>query len=286
MALLGAHVSTSGGVANAFANAADVQCDALQIFVKNANRWAAKPLTVAERKQYRAAEAAYGNPPVIAHASYLINLSATNPETLRKSRVALQDELERCAELGVKGLVVHPGAHLGEGVEAGLEAVARSLDLVLAELAQQNPDNAVPILLENTAGQGTTLGRRLGELGRIIALSGHTTRLGVCLDTCHAFAGGYALQTEVGLAEFLGDAEAQIGLARIGCFHLNDSRYPLGARRDRHANLGKGEIGLETFVRLAADARFAEVPMLLETPVGDDGEGHARDLVNLRAALR
>lgn len=286
MALLGAHVSTSGGVANAFANAADVQCDALQIFVKNANRWAAKPLTVAEREKYRAAGATHGNPPVLAHASYLINLSATNPETLRKSRVALQDELERCAELGVTGLVVHPGAHLGEGVGVGLEAAARSLDLVLAELAQQNPDNAIPILLENTAGQGTTLGRRLGELGRIIALSDHSKRLGVCLDTCHAFAGGYALQTEVGLAEFLGDAAAQFGLARIGCFHLNDSRYPLGARRDRHANLGEGEIGLETFVRLAADARFAEMPMLLETPVGDDGEGHARDLVNLRAALR
>ena len=286
MAQLGAHVSTTGGVANAFANAAAIGCDALQIFVKNANRWVAKPLSEAVRAKYEEARAAHGNPPVIAHASYLINLSAINPETLEKSRAALKDELERCFELGVTGLVVHPGAHLGEGVEAGLEAVARSLDEVLADL---EPENNVPVLLENTAGQGTTLGRELGELAQIINLSDHAAQLGVCLDTCHAFAAGYSVQTEDGLEAFLDEAAAAFGLSRIGCFHLNDSRYPLGSRRDRHANLGEGEIGLETFVRLAADARFSTAqvptPMLLETPTGDDDLGHARDLAKLRAAL-
>ena len=285
MARLGAHVSTGGGVAKAFANAAAIGCDALQIFVKNANRWAAKPLTEAEQKAYQTAQTSHGDPPVLAHASYLINLSATNPETLAKSRAALKDELGRCAKLGIKGLVVHPGAHLGKGVEAGLAAVARSLDLVLTELAQETPHNIVSVLLENTAGQGTTIGSKLRELGRIIALSDHAARLGVCLDTCHAFAAGYPLQTETGLAEFLDAAAAQVGLERIGCFHLNDSLYPLGAHRDRHANLGKGEIGLETFVRLATDSRFATLPLLLETPTGEDKLGHARDLKRLRAAL-
>ncbi len=286
MAQLGAHVSTAGGVAKAFGNAAAIHCDALQIFVKNANRWAAKPLSEAERAKYEAARTAHGNPPVIAHASYLINLSATNPETLAKSRAALKDELERCHELGVKGLVVHPGAHLGEGVEAGLEAVARSLDEVLADLKSETN---VPVLLENTAGQGTTLGRKLSELGQIINLSDRKAQLGVCLDTCHAFAAGYALQTESDLTDFLDEAAAQVGLARIGCFHLNDSQYPLASYRDRHANLGEGEIGLDTFVRLAADARFTAanhtVPMLLETPTGEDNLGHARDLAKLRTAL-
>ncbi len=282
MALLGAHVPTTGGVAKAFGNAAAVGCDALQVFVKNANRWAAKPLSEVERAKYEEARAAHGDPPVTAHASYLINLSATNPETLQKSRAALKDELARCHELGVEGLVVHPGAHLGAGVEAGLAAVARSLDTVFADLG---PENKIPVLLENTAGQGTTLGSRLAELRHIISLSEYPARLGVCLDTCHAFAAGYPLQTKTGLAEFLDDAAAQLGPERIGCFHLNDSRYPRGARRDRHANLGEGEIGLETFVRLAADERFAEMPMLLETPTGDDGLGHARDLTRLRAAL-
>ena len=289
MALLGAHVSTAGGVSHAFANAAAIGCDALQIFVKNANRWAAKPLSETERSKYREARAEYGNPPVIAHASYLINLSATNPETLAKSRAALKDELSRCHDLGVTGLVVHPGAHLGEGVDAGLAAVARSLELVVAELERENPDNTVPVLLENTAGQGTTLGRTLAELSQIMAQSRCSARLGVCLDTCHAFAAGYPVQTETGLTEFLDEAAAQFGLKRIGCVHLNDSQYPLGSHRDRHANLGEGEIGLDAFVRLAADPRFATeknpVPMLLETPTGDDGEGHARDLKNLRAAL-
>ena len=271
-------------MSSAFANAAAIHCGALQIFVKNANRWAAKPLSGAERLKYREARAEYGSPPVFAHASYLINLSATNPDTLVKSRAALKDELGRCHELGVKGLVVHPGSHLGRGVDAGVAAAAHSLELVLAELERDNPENTVPVLLENTAGQGTTLGSNLEELEQIITQCS-SARLGVCLDTCHAFAAGYPVQTETGLAEFLDEATAQFSLERIGCFHLNDSQYPLGSHRDRHANLGEGEIGLDTFVRLAADPRFTDMPMLLETPVGDDGEGHAHDLAKLRAAL-
>lgn len=284
MARLGAHVPTVGGIRHAFANAAALGCEALQMFVKNANRWEAKPLTDAELAAYHGARAAHGCPPVVAHASYLINLAATNPETLRKSRAALRDELARCDALAVAGLVLHPGAHLGEGTDAGLDAAARSLDLVLSG-AEANGQGGTQVWLENTAGQGTVLGSRLDDLAAIIARSDHRARLGVCLDTCHAFAAGYPVHTADGLAAFLDEVDARLGFGRLGCFHLNDSRFAFGSRRDRHANLGAGEIGLETFVALAREPRLAALPMLLETPLGDDRNGHARDLSRLRAAL-
>jgi deoxyribonuclease-4 len=260
------------------------------VFVKNANRWQAAPLTDAEVCAYRRERAAHGEPPVVAHASYLINLAATNADTLAKSRAALKDELGRCHALGIAGLVLHPGAHLGEGIETGTDAAARSLDLVLAEFETTAPGiktgTTTQVWLENTAGQGTVLGSHLEELSPILSRSDHSARLGICLDTCHAFAAGYPLHTEAGLERFLEEVEAQLGLERVGCFHLNDSRYPLGSHRDRHANLGAGEIGLGTFVRLASDARFVDLPMLLETPQGQDKQGHAHDLKRLRTALR
>lgn len=284
MALLGAHVSVAGGVQHAFANGAEIGCEALQIFVKNANRWQAKPLSEGAFEAYQEARESYKNPPVVAHASYLINLCAVSPETLEKSRTALRDELERCGRLGVRGLVLHPGAHMGAGREAGLEGVVRSLDAVLAEVE----DSETQVWLENTAGQGTTLGSSLTDLATIISESAFRERLGVCLDTCHAFAAGYDLRAE-GLETLLEDADSTFGLARIGCFHLNDSVYPVGSHRDHHANLGKGEIGLEAFIQLAQEPRFEQTPMLLETPTRDDEQndelGHARDLARLREAL-
>ena len=281
MAQLGAHVSVAGGVQHAFANGDKLGCEALQIFVKNANRWQAKPLEDSAVAAYHEASEAHSNPPVVAHASYLINLCATNPETLAKSRAALQDELGRCQRLGLRGLVLHPGAHMGAGREAGLSEVARSLDAVFSHVE----DAGTQVWLENTAGQSTVLGRELAELGAILEQSDFKARLGVCLDTCHAFAAGYDVATAAGLEAFLDEAEAKVGLARVGCFHLNDSQFGCGAHRDRHANLGAGEIGLAAFVRLARDPRFSDTPMLLETPTGDDGLGHARDLERLREAL-
>jgi len=282
--LLGAHVATAGGVARAFANAERIGCDALQIFVKNPNRWHAAPLAEPEAAAYRAARVAHGCPPVVAHASYLINLAAKDPETLARSRAALGDELGRCAQLGIPGLVLHPGAHLGAGTDAGLDAVARSLDLVLGEC--EAGGDAPQVWLENTAGQGTVLGSRIEELAAISARCDHGARLGVCLDTCHAFAAGYPVHTETGLAAFLDAFGTDIGLERLRCWHLNDSRGPLGSRRDRHANLGEGEIDLGLFAGLAHDPRFAHLSMLLETPRGEDRLGHARDLERLREAER
>lgn len=280
MALLGAHVPTAGGVSRAFANATAIGADALQVFVKNANRWHAEPLAATELVAYARERAAHADPPVVAHASYLINLASTNPETLARSRAALEDELGRCAQLGIGGLVLHPGAHLGAGTEAGLDAVARSLGAVLTQT-----ENDVEVWLENTAGQGTVLGDRVEDLAAIIARCDQGARLGVCLDTCHAFAGGYPLHTGAGLEAFLDNVGERVGFKRLGCWHLNDALHSLGSHHDRHANLGAGEIGLDTFVALTADPRFESTPMLLETPLGDDRLGHARDLKRLRQEL-
>lgn len=278
---LGAHVSVAGGAAEGIRRGVELGCDALQIFVKNASQWRAKPIAAADAEAFRAAHAASPIGPLVAHAAYLINLAAPDPEILAKSRAALADELTRCAQLGVPALVVHPGAHLGEGEEKGLDAIAESLDAVDSELASC----PTRVLLEITAGQGSVLGYRLEQLASIVERSRAKARLGYCLDTCHAFAAGYGLDSAAGWEEFLLAIERTIGFAGIGCVHVNDSVGARGSRKDRHANLGEGTLGLEAFRRLLAEPRFARVPMILETPLGDDEGGHARDLATLRSLL-
>ena len=257
----------------------DLGCDAIQVFVKNASQWQGKPLDRDDVERFRQAHAESDIGPLVAHASYLINLCANNPENLDKSRAALTDELERCHRLGIPGLVVHPGAHLGAGIDAGLELVADSLREVLSTL----PDNRTKVLLENTAGQGTLVGYRLEHLATIRDLAGPGSRIGVCIDTCHAFAAGYALDDQTGYGEFLDTLTELFSGEEPSCFHLNDSQYELGAKRDRHANLGQGEIPLKVFERLLHEPTLREVPMILETPMGDEMEGHRRDLELLRS---
>ena len=186
---LGAHVSIAGGLHLAIGRGTELGCEALQVFVKNASQWVGKPLAAADVDAFRAARGTAAVGPVVAHATYLINLAAPDPDNLARSRAALGDELDRCASLGLEGLVVHPGAHMGAGEDAGLAAIAASLDAVL--LAR--PALPTRLLLENTAGCGTALGYRLEQLSRIRALARCGPRLGICLDTCHAFAAGYAL---------------------------------------------------------------------------------------------
>ena len=276
MALLGAHVSAAGGLHKAFERAQAIGCDALQIFVKNANRWQAKPLGDEAVAQFR--QALEQRPlPVVAHASYLINLCSSNPETAKKSRTALTDELLRCTALGVEGLVLHPGAHLGQGVQAGLELVARALDDLFAE----HPEVTTRLLLENTAGQGTVLGSDFEELATLLALTDDNERLGVCFDSCHAFAAGYDLRG-AGYEQVMETFDNAVGLEHLKVFHLNDSKFTLGQNKDRHANVGQGEIGEAFFERVVNDETFTDTPMLLETPLGEDGAGHARDLQTLR----
>lgn len=278
---LGAHESTAGGLATAFGRGEAIGCDALQIFVKNASQWKAKPLAAEDVAAFRAAHAASPIRPLVAHAAYLINLAAPDPAILEKSRAALADELTRCAQVGVPGLVVHPGAHLGRGEEAGLAAIAESLDAVYATV----PDCPTLTLLELTAGQGTVLGRRLADLETIRRQAESRARLGVCLDTCHAFAAGYALDDAQGFADFLAEIDATVGFDAVRCVHVNDSVGARGSKKDRHANLGDGLIGLELFARLLTEPRFAAIPLILETPLGDDERGHARDLATLRGLV-
>lgn len=276
---LGAHVSVAGGLAEGIRRGVELGCEALQVFVKNASQWRGKPLEPEEIAAFRAAHAASPIGPLVAHAAYLINLAAPDPAILAKSRAGLADELVRCAAVGVPALVVHPGAHLGQGEEAGISAIAASLDAVDAEIG----DCPTRVLLEITAGQGTVLGYRLEQLAAIRERAASRARLGVCLDTCHAYAAGYALDSARGWEEFLAAIERTVGFPLVGCVHLNDSVGTLGSRKDRHANLGEGALGLDAFRRLLAEPRFAAVPMILETPLGDDERGHARDLEILRS---
>ncbi len=278
---LGAHVSVAGGFVEGLRRGSDLACDALQIFVKSPSQWQSKPILAEDAEAFRVAHAASAIGPIVAHAAYLINLAAPDPQILARSRAALADELRRCEALGVPALVVHPGAHLGTGEEVGLAAIARSLDAVDAELGSC----ATRILLEITAGQGTVLGSRLQHLAAIRAQAQSRQRLGVCLDTCHALAAGYAIDSAAGWDAFLAELDSEIGFDLVGCVHLNDSVGALGSHKDRHANLGEGCLGVEAFRRILAEPRLRGVPMILETPIGDDELGHSRDLAILRGLL-
>ena len=276
---LGAHVSVAGGIANAVPRGEELGCTAIQVFVKNANRWQAKPIAPQDAEGFRRAREASAIGPAVAHASYLINLAATDETVRGRSLAALADELARCAQTGLDALVLHPGAHLGAGEEAGVERVAAALDEVLAATA----GDGVTVLLENTAGQGTCLGWRLEHLAAIRDRLAAPGRVGVCIDTCHAFAAGYPVHEPAGYEEFVAELDAVVGLDVLGCVHLNDSLRPLGSRRDRHAHVGEGEIGTGCFARLLHDERLRRVPMVLETEPGPDREGHRRDLAVLRS---
>ena len=275
MPLFGAHMSVAGGLHLAFDRLRKVEGEALQVFTRNQRQWRAAPVTEEEAVLFKEAWAEAGKPPVASHDSYLINLASNKKETVAKSMVALADELHRCRVLGIPYVVMHPGSHLGDGVEAGLDRFVKHLDMVLAETSAES----VLILLETTAGQGTNLGSRFEELAAIIVQSRFPERLGVCLDTCHTFAAGYDFRTRKGYEAVFADFDQQIGLQRLRFFHLNDSIKGLGSRVDRHTHIGQGEIGLDGFRLLLNDPRFDSHPMILETPKGDD---LAEDIENLR----
>ena len=279
---LGAHMSIAGGHERAIERAAAFEMVACQIFTKNANQWNAKPIepALAERFRERWAESAVRS--LVAHDSYLINLASPDDALREKSRLAFRDELDRCDLLGVPFLVSHPGAHMGDGVEIGLARVAEGINRTHAE----RPDGATTILLETTAGQGTALGRSFEELAGIIDRVDEKGRVGVCFDTCHAFAAGYDLRDEGGYAETMAAFESTIGLDRLRVFHLNDSKKGLGSRVDRHAPIGDGELGLDPFAFVLNDPRFAGLPGILETPKGDDGEEDRRNLATLHGLVR
>lgn len=274
--LLGAHVSIAGGVSRAFRRAEEIGATAMQIFTKNANRWQAKPLPEKEVKAFASARENSPVVSVIAHDSYLINLAAPDGENRSRSLAAFKDEMERCAMLGISGLVMHPGAHLDAGETIGLQRIADAFRSIFAEAPPQ-----VAVLLENTAGQGSYLGYRLEHLAAIMEQVPEG-RFGICFDTCHAFAAGYDLTSADGYRQVMEECERLFGVGRIAAFHLNDSQKERGSRVDRHAHIGQGAIALDAFAALMADSRFEAVPKILETAPGENNCHHLEELALLR----
>ncbi len=275
---LGAHRSVAGGLENAFAEGVRVGCDCLQIFVRNQRQWRAPPLSKEQVETFRAAAKRAGLAPVVAHASYLLNLASPDAAARRRSVAAMVDELGRCEALGIAALIFHPGSHMGEGVEAGAKRVARSLDQVHRRCAGFR----TMILLETTAGQGTSIGHTFEQLAGIRNRVAEPERLGVCLDTCHLFAAGYDFRKPEAYARTIGELDGAIGVTSVRCIHMNDSKRELGSRVDRHEHIGKGKIGKQGFAHFLNDPRFKRVPMILETPKGEDGRGTDLDKVNLK----
>jgi deoxyribonuclease-4 len=281
---LGAHLSIAGGLPRAVDRAVATRCEALQIFTKSAGQWRARTLPVEEAALFRARVKETGVRPVVAHNSYLINIASGDPILRARSIEALTEELDRAELLDLDGLVMHPGSYTTGSEADGLGRIAEALDSIL----RSRPAGRVKLLLEHTAGQGTNLGHRFEHLAAIIGALRVSSRLGVCLDTCHLLTAGYDLCSEQGYEATFRDFDRIVGLRRLALFHLNDSKKPCGSRIDRHEHIGKGCLGIEPFRRLLNDARFAHLPMLLETPKLDTPESRRKgdvdpwDLRNLR----
>jgi deoxyribonuclease-4 len=272
-------MSISGGPALAFDRLARIQGEALQIFTANQRQWRPKELAAEDIEAFKARWRETPEIPVASHDSYLVNLASPEEETVEKSIAAFAAELERCAALTVPFVIMHPGSHLGKGIEAGLERFTVNLDRAI-EAADTG--DAVMVLLETTAGQGTNLGASFAELAAIIAASRHSALLGVCYDTCHTFAAGYDIRSPEMYEKTMAEFDRVLGLRRLKFFHLNDAIKGLGSRIDRHTHIGLGEIGDQGFRNLVKDPRFADHPMVLETPKSDDLHEDRENLERLR----
>ena len=279
-------MSIAGGLPRAVERARAAGCDTLQIFTKSSGQWRARPLPDAEIAEFRRLSEKLDVRPVIAHASYLINLAAPADTLRHRSGAALGEELDRAESLGLLGVVLHPGSYTTSTTEEGLAQIATGIARVLAD----RPNQRTMLLLEHTAGQGTNLGHTFEQLETIISdveRSGPTTRIGVCLDTCHLLAAGYDLNSDTGYVDMMRQLETCVGIDRLQALHLNDSKTPLGSRVDRHTHIGTGHVGLSAFQRILTDPRLEHLPMVLETPKARSTtsatiEPDAMDLENLR----
>jgi deoxyribonuclease-4 len=274
-------MSTAGGVSKAFDRAESVGCDTMQIFTRNNNRWATKPIDEKEiarwHERWRQSEVH----PVVSHASYLINLASSDDALWEKSIDAFVDELERAEALGLLGVVLHPGSPKDDGEAYGIRRIARALDIC----HERTPDFKTLTLLETTAGTGKHLGYRFEQLGAMRAEVAAPERVAICFDTCHVFAAGYEIRTPEGYAQTMAQFDEHIGLDLLRCFHFNDSKFDLGTRKDRHEHIGKGFIGLEGFRNIINDPRFESIPMILETPKSKDLHEDAENLAVLRSLV-
>ncbi|MBP3224369.1 MAG: deoxyribonuclease IV [Campylobacter sp.] len=262
MKRVGAHVSAAGGVFNAPLNAQKIGADAFALFVKNQRQWSAKPLSDSDIAQFRANLATTGirAEHILAHDSYLINLGHPDPTLRQKSLDAFIDEINRCEKLGIKLLNFHPGSHLNEiSPQQCLQNIAKCLNFAIANTS------GVKLVIENTAGQGSNLGFEFAQIAYIIARVSDKTRIGVCIDTCHAFAGGYDFRTKESYEKTMAEFDRVIGYKFLSGMHLNDTKNDLGVRKDRHESLGRGFLGLASFENIMNDKNIDEIPLILET---------------------
>lgn len=273
---LGVHLGTKGGLAGAVREADRIGATALQVFTSSPQIWRAKPVDPDSAIAFREARVSWGGHPVVVHDSYLINLAASTEELREKSYVAFADELDRCATYGVELVNSHMGAHVGQGEPEGVRLVGLALRRLLA-----NSDPSMVILLETTAGSGTSLGATFESLAAMMVAAGDSPRLAICLDSCHVFAAGNDVRTAEGVAALLDRFDAVIGLSRLRAVHLNDAKAAFGSRKDRHANIGSGEIGFAGLAAFLNEPRLVAVPMILETP--QEGDAHLDDLARLKS---
>jgi len=277
----GAHMSTAGGVSKAFDRAESIGCATMQIFTRNNNRWATKPLDEKEIARWHARWQESDVHPIVSHSSYLINLASSDDALWHKSIDAFVDELERAEALGLMGVVLHPGSPKDKGEEYGIQRIAQALDICHRRTAGFE----TLTLLETTAGTGSHLGYKFEQLGAMRQAVAQPERVAVCFDTCHVFAAGYEIRTPEGYAATMQAFDQHIGLDLLRCFHFNDSKYDLGARKDRHEHIGKGFIGLDGFRYIINDPRFQQVPMILETPKSKDLHEDVENLAVLQSLV-
>ena len=274
-------MSIGGGVHMAIERARSIDCRAMQMFVKNNMQWFARPLIREEIRAFLEHRQRGELLSIFAHANYLINLAATNPQFHTNSLRALSEELTRADQLELPFLVLHPGAHLGAGEEAGLKKIAASIDKVVRKL----PNIKTKIALETTAGQGSCLGHTFEQIAFIIDNAREPERLCVCLDTAHVFAAGYDIGSESATRKMFREFDRLIGLDRLVALHLNDSKTARGSRVDRHEHIGQGKIGLDAFRFIMCDRRLGKIPKVLETPKGKDLREDVENLTKLRGLL-
>lgn len=266
--LFGAHFSISGGYHKAAIHAGRYHCQAIQIFTKNSSTWKEREVSPKEGTLFRKALQEQNISAAISHAGYLINLAGPDPQKREKSIAAMTQELYRAARLGISWVVVHPGAHMGEGEAAGVERAAAALQQILSDPRSLGAG----VLLENTAGQGSCIGHDPAHLAAIREAAKTPDRIAFCIDTCHLHAAGHDIGSVESAQTTLAALKATLGKTRIRCLHVNDAKTPCGSRVDRHAHIGHGEIGLEGFGTFLKDPAFSGIPMILETaPTGSDG---------------
>jgi deoxyribonuclease-4 len=284
---LGAHCSAAGGLYRAIERIQDLEGTALQLFTRNQRQWNPKPLQRDEISDFKQAWQAWGDYPVLAHDSYLINLASPEDTTRERSIQAFARELERCGQLGISKLVSHPGSCKHQSQEQGIRTYVQALEEALHRAAANcSQSTQVQVLLETTSGQGTSLGGSFQDLAAIIQACSMPQRLAICFDTCHVFAAGYELRNRAGFSQTMQELDSILGLELLQAIHLNDSKYHLGTRGDRHEHIGQGKLGKEAFRILLNDSRLAGAPMLLETPKDKAGKWDRQNLDLLKGLIR